>query len=59
MGSLERYYDQKIEEEEMMQDFQKQWSESDVLCRDVPTPIGIEWLKKHRDLYLPGKDYSF
>jgi putative glycosyltransferase (TIGR04372 family) len=47
------------EEKKMMQDFQKQWSESDVLCRDVPTPIGIEWLKKHRDLYLPGKDYSF
>ena len=59
MTRVEGTFQYSPEEEKMMQDFQKQWSESDVLCRDVPTPIGIEWLKKHRDLYLPGKDYSF
>lgn len=41
-----------LEEEKLMADFQKLWSQSDVLCKNVPTPIGIEWLKKNKDLYF-------
>jgi putative glycosyltransferase (TIGR04372 family) len=49
---LEGSFKYSISEEKLMQAFQELWSNSDIICRDVPTPIGIEWLKQNKDLYF-------
>ena len=55
---LEGNFRYSVEEEKLMQSFKKLLSQSDVVCKDVPTPIGIEWLKENKDLYFLEKDLS-
>jgi putative glycosyltransferase (TIGR04372 family) len=52
LARLEGSFKYSISEEKLMQAFQELWSNSDIICRDVPTPIGIEWLKQNKDLYF-------
>ena len=52
LSRLEGVFAYSAEEKKLIKDFQNLWSHSDVICKDVPTPIGIEWLKKNKDLYF-------
>ena len=52
LARLEGSFKYSISEEKLMQAFQELWSNSDIICSDVPTPIGIEWLKQNKDLYF-------
>jgi putative glycosyltransferase (TIGR04372 family) len=52
LGRLEGTFKYSPEEERLGNNFQKLWSKSNIVCRDVPTPIGIEWLKQNKDLYF-------
>lgn len=51
-GRLEGAFKYSPEEEKLVQAFQEKWSQADLVCKDVPTPIGIEWLKENKNLYL-------
>jgi putative glycosyltransferase (TIGR04372 family) len=52
VARVEKTFKYSHEEEKLMRAFQKLWSQSDALCKDVPTPIGVEWLKKNKDLFI-------
>ena len=40
------------EEEKLMANFKELISQSNLHCRNVESPIGIEWLKKNKELYF-------
>jgi hypothetical protein len=52
VARVEETFQYSPEEEKLMRAFQELWSQSDALCKDVPTPIGVEWLKKNKDLFI-------
>ena len=52
LGRLEGVFSYSAGEKKLINAYQNLWSQSDVLCKDVPTPIGIEWLKQNKDLYF-------
>ena len=49
---LENKFNYSPDSEKLMQAYRKLWGESNVFGRLNKTPIGIEWLKKNRDLYF-------
>ena len=49
MARTEGVFQYSPEEEKLMESFKELMSQSDIHCRNVENPIGIEWLKKNKD----------
>ena len=52
VARMEGTFQYSHKQEKLMQAFQKLWSQSDIVGRNILTPIGIEWLEKNKDLYF-------
>ena len=55
---LEGRFEYHDEDRLLMHEYYDLLSKSRILCRKVKTPIGRDWLKKNRGLYLPPKNQS-
>ena len=52
VARMEGTFQYSPEEEKLMRAFRELWSQSDIIGKNGATPIGIEWLKKNKDLYF-------
>lgn len=52
LARVEGTFQYSPEEEKLMCAFQELWSQSDILGRNISTPIGIEWLQRNKELYF-------
>ena len=52
VARMEGTFKYSAEEEKLMHSYRELWAQSNLTGRNVPTPIGIEWLKKNKSLYF-------
>jgi putative glycosyltransferase (TIGR04372 family) len=53
MDRLDGTFNYSLKEERLVEAFNESWAPPDASDQRRPTPIGIEWLKKNKDLYFP------